>query len=500
MDNTPDADKPLSGPQLAALNARVGDNGAPVDTAGRWFYQGVEVVWGVVDPVDGGAVALGVDGYLRGKLPLLAGANGVQISEGADGLWRIGLGTEPGQLPLDGGQVIDTSAPRWFQGRKVVHAVASTDEATGLVLCEDGSAALGDGDVQEARTETLYFEGDPVEKAEADRNGRTWQVRLADGRTRINLDARDLAPFLPESVAPRIWCFGDSLTVGAGGGGVTWPTVLAGLTGLEVIVDAIGSTTSKQITMRAGAALPRVTVSGDQIVSGANTITVIDGVTLAGMAADNDQPFPLSGANDNTTRTVTAVLQGVTGTLRRTSSGGPPSTSETYTFTPVAGSILPVTCPPQSPLRIIKDIRAGDIVVVWQGRNDNTEPDQIKENNRRMVALARSVGAHVMVLTVINGNYALERKGGARYQTFVDLAADTMTEFPVETLDIRRLLISQGLSRAGITPTAQDLIDIADDIVPESLRSDNIHGNASFYTIVAEAIHEHLIARGLVAA
>ena len=328
-----------------------------------------------------------------------------------------------------------------------------------------------------------------------------------DGTFRAVLSPDSIVPAAAvqgaEVAAPTIWGYGDSLTQGAGGGGTTWPIVLAGLTGLTIHNHGIGGQTSKQIAMRLGALVPRITVSGNQIVSGANSITVIDGVTLAssgGMAADADHPFPLSTASDNGTRTATVTVQGVTGTLTRTASGGPASTAEVYTFTPAAGQILPVTCPPQSPMRFAPDISAGDIVVLWLGRNDNAEPAQIISNLRLGAAAVRARGAHPVVLTVINGNYGAEKVGGASYQRFLDLAADTEAEWPVEAVDIRRILISQGLDRAGISPTAQDTTDIGVDTMPDSLRSDNIHLNADGYSVVAEVIHEHLISRGLVPA
>lgn len=487
----------------AQLSARVGADGAPVDTAGTWFYRGVEVVWGVGDPDGRGGIALGADGYLRGRLPLLAGLNGINFAEGADGLYRLTLGTVEGQLPLAGGQVIDTTEDRWFRGRAVDTAISDSAGLPGLVVCADGAVALGDGDLCEPRAETLYYEGDAVERAEADPDDRPWLLRLADGRVRVpGLDARDVAPFLPAAVLPRIRPFGDSLTEGTGGGGTTMTSVLALLTGLDVDNGGIGGQNSTPIAMRLGGNVARVTVGSNEISAGANTITAIDSVTLAGaggMAGDTGRiyPFPLSTAAGNSTRTAKVMIQGVTGTLTRTASGGPPSTVESYTFTPDAGSVLPVRCPPQSPMRFVSTIRAGDWVPIWAGRNDNQLVAVILDNIRKCVAYVRAQGAHPVILTTINGNYASEFAGGANYAAFVDLAAALEDEFPVETIDIRRVLISQGLARAGITPVAQDLTDIANDIVPSSLRSDAIHLNAAGYTVVGQVVYEHLLARGL---
>jgi lysophospholipase L1-like esterase len=45
-------------------------------------------------------------------------------------------------------------------------------------------------------------------------------------------------------------------------------------------------------------------------------------------------------------------------------------------------------------------------------------------------------------------------------------------------------------------PIAQDLIDIAIDVIPVSLRSDNIHLNAVGYTIVGQLIAAKITALG----
>ena len=45
-------------------------------------------------------------------------------------------------------------------------------------------------------------------------------------------------------------------------------------------------------------------------------------------------------------------------------------------------------------------------------------------------------------------------------------------------------------------PIAQDLIDIAIDVIPVSLRSDNIHPNAVGYTIIGQQIAAKITALG----
>ena len=57
-------------------------------------------------------------------------------------------------------------------------------------------------------------------------------------------------------------------------------------------------------------------------------------------------------------------------------------------------------------------------------------------------------------------------------------------------IDAKYLLINYGLQSMGITPTEQDKTDIADNRVPTSLRSDNIHLNAKGYSYISKIVYQ----------
>jgi lysophospholipase L1-like esterase len=63
-------------------------------------------------------------------------------------------------------------------------------------------------------------------------------------------------------------------------------------------------------------------------------------------------------------------------------------------------------------------------------------------------------------------------------------------------LDVRKYLVNYGLVDAGITPTSQDLTDIAADVIPSSLRSDSTHFTAAGYTLVANFVSRAIRAKG----
>jgi lysophospholipase L1-like esterase len=61
-------------------------------------------------------------------------------------------------------------------------------------------------------------------------------------------------------------------------------------------------------------------------------------------------------------------------------------------------------------------------------------------------------------------------------------------------VNIRQYLLDYGLADAGITPTEQDLTDIANGMVPQSLRptGDSYHLNAAGYTVVGKYLYKYV--------
>ena len=73
----------------------------------------------------------------------------------------------------------------------------------------------------------------------------------------------------------------------------------------------------------------------------------------------------------------------------------------------------------------------------------------------------------------------------------VDLAAMEPTlqrEFGARFINVREYLVTNAIYDAGITPTAQDLTDIANGIPPTSLRNDATHYNETGQKFIAKFV------------
>lgn len=147
--------------------------------------------------------------------------------------------------------------------------------------------------------------------------------------------------------------------------------------------------------------------------------------------------------------------------------------------------------------RLAVDVRRfTSIVTIWAGRNNLTNPatqlqaDTAKQHIADMVA---GLGhGNFLVLGVTNQDVAGERLGEADLAIINQLNADLATAYGSKFLDVRRELIDNGLAIAGITPTAQDNTDIANDVIPTSLRSDVLHLNTAGYGVVASLVNTKL--------
>ncbi|MBU2960483.1 hypothetical protein KO516_06575 [Citreicella sp. C3M06] len=258
-----------------------------------------------------------------------------------------------------------------------------------------------------------------------------------------------------------ITCLGDSLTAGSGGGGTTYPSVLATITGRTVNNLGVGGEGSRTIAGRVGALPYLVTPDGDEIpVSG--------GVTVTLTGADGGAVAPLlqgsAGINPCT-------LAGVSGSLSY--SGG------TYTFTRSTDGDA-VSVPRPAALITAAQARRDDIFILWMGQNDGV--NDAEEIIRRERAIIEWLGENHRKWLVCGLTTSTISYRQPMHDQFFN-------EFGRRFVNLHEYLASfEALAEAGITPTAEDEEDIGLGIVPESLRVDDTHFNASGYTLIANCI------------
>lgn len=273
----------------------------------------------------------------------------------------------------------------------------------------------------------------------------------------------------PALLADQWVAAGDSLTAGAGGGGTTYPGVLATALGKSVLNQGVGGETAPEIAGRLGAAPVTVTVPGGSIPA-TGPVTVVPSPSIP-----TAQGVPIWGRLAGIPGVLT--LSGGTITFTRSEAGsGSTAVSGALTFVPdLAG-----------PLSYYSRL-------IWVGRNG------VGGGNMQVAPAARALAdqcrtGRYLVLSVINGTG--EGTGTSGHSNVTIINGTLIDAFGDRYLDIRRHLIDNGLSLAGITPTTQDNADVAADTVPVSLRTDNIHLTAAGYTVVANAVRTKLQALG----
>jgi hypothetical protein len=291
-------------------------------------------------------------------------------------------------------------------------------------------------------------------------------------------------------VGTPIVCMGDSLTA------MGYGNTLAALTGREVFTLAIGGQTSRHIVGRASATAYKFTLSGNQIVAGANTVTAINGNPIQGYTSlTNTNVQFLSTPQNSSPITATGWLGAVHGTLTRTASGGIPSTAEAYSFVPDAGYTLPIALAPNTPFIVDFDMDER-IVIYWAGSNNKSDVAQVLADAD---AVYRRFGPDRLIIAGPLGSSSdtLGSAGNGYLRSIENALAE---RYPRNFWPIRRQLIDVAIYALGITPTSQDLADIANDVTPTSLRlpNDAIHPNKiTFDNFVAPQAQSQLAKRKL---
>lgn len=262
--------------------------------------------------------------------------------------------------------------------------------------------------------------------------------------------------------------------------GEDWPSILRSK-GRTVINRAIAGQTAGQIIARQMGSPCLITVSGNQIpASGSVAITVKSELFVKNFGSQAAQ-------------SITGILCGVPGTILRDAAGN----TDSYTFVRTTPGIA-IPCPAASPF--VTDTGSADqeaTQVIWVGRNGvaSIMTTTIAKVEEAIRYLDHGRFLIIGVTTLFDGT---EDIGSTNWNLITSYNNYMAARWGSRFFDVRRYLIDQALADAGITPTSQDLADIAADRIPIRFKEAGagiIHLNALANSLVEAKIEAILTAK-----
>lgn len=276
-----------------------------------------------------------------------------------------------------------------------------------------------------------------------------------------------------------VTCWGDSLTAGACGDGVTFPNVLADCIAkkyMEVPVHNMGIGGENSITILGRAGVLEVKLTEETAIP-ADCVPVEVHFALA----DGSGFYPLRQGDGGMNPVRLGAISGTLSCRQRSIYDS--SSDVQYFFTRAEAGTADKL---QAGETLTVD-NAGkyesDITVIFIGTNGgySSTADLIAQQKR----LIRNDRYLVIGLTC----------GAAA--DYAELDAEMEKAYGAHYFNLRAYLCENGLRLAGLPETAEDRAAIADGIVPPSLRSDSVHFNATGYRLIGEAVFERLDALGI---
>lgn len=129
--------------------------------------------------------------------------------------------------------------------------------------------------------------------------------------------------------------------------------------------------------------------------------------------------------------------------------------------------------------------------VFWYGQNNPSDPARIKADIAASVAALAPGNHRFLVLAVVNQDKPAELRGGVVYEGLIRLNGELAALYPQNYLDMRAVLV------AAYDPTsAQDREDFQNDVLPTSLRIDEIHLRNEGSLLVATKVKEFIDGKG----
>ncbi|MBR6514620.1 MAG: InlB B-repeat-containing protein [Clostridia bacterium] len=321
-------------------------------------------------------------------------------------------------------------------------------------------------------------EGSVVIRPEAIVDGYITVPDLAEGEYTFCVQYKDESFYYYhtaiEAEYGRIICWGDSLTHGIltafdNLAEYPYPRRLSQLTGMEVKNYGIGAEAAEAIATRQGGlilAVKPVTIPATKTPVAIELISDLNGtpasIAYYGLAAIN--PVTIGGIEGEITR-----------------NGGQCYFTRTETGKGVTLKGITQVC-----TYAMNDKRAGDIMVVWAGHNN----DYVNGQGDKLISVIdKMIKYHGTDRYIVVGMTA-ERRAPA----YKDINAALSEHYGEHFVDAQPYLADPlRLTELNITPTARDLDYLSKGWTPPSLlAADDLHLNQAGYDIIAELVYKKI--------
>lgn len=298
------------------------------------------------------------------------------------------------------------------------------------------------------------------------------------------------------SSGPNIVAWGDSMTAGATG--IPYTTYLQSLLQNDgkynqIYNRGVGGESSITVAARANATPITVLVDGGIIPESGSVVVSL-------LPINGVKPEPLRQSSSS----LACTVAGIAGTLSQTNSVG----VYTYRFQRAASGVAVQSTRPETLYFTIGEQHREDIAIIWVGQNTPawvSGSDSDARRNERAILDSMAIIRHLraldkryLVISRPSGGSEADAEDAKFYNEFGQnfIAIRQYIATPIYDVDGTTIINCYGLQDAGITPIAQDLIDISQGKIPVSFRNDSVHWKAAGYEVLAKVIYKKLIQLG----
>lgn len=277
---------------------------------------------------------------------------------------------------------------------------------------------------------------------------------------------------------PGIVCWGDSLTIGVGGNGTNYPSVLEQLITenigeIPVYNLGVGGESSKQIMVRNGSMelelISDITIPASKIP-----------VEIKIQLSDGSQAEVLRQGDSGIEEVRLGNIIGSLSIEQQTIA----SENYTYYFTRDTDG-RETTIPSGTNIEVVSSKKyKNDIPIIFMGTNGGWSAiDELIEQIKSIIFRQFELGQERYLVLGLTTGTAEERE---------ELENAMEETFGNRYINLREYLSTDAMDDANLTPTAEDKKQMEVGSVPESLRSDKIHLNATGYRLVGELVYKRM--------